>query len=150
MAAQTREDKRCAYCGSRNISAGRREGLKLAMSKLASVWSSPDKPEIVVRPKSEVACADCGAAYTVQTIGNEETRRLLPGVAVKGTALANFPRIFPGRTLDDLWDSVTASVLPEEGGTLHIFFALDGKRAYLACGMSHGRFAAVTVEVVAG
>lgn len=148
MAAQTREDKRCAYCGSRKISAGRREGLRLAMSKLAGTWSSPDEPEIEVRPKSKVDCKDCGAAYTVQTIGNEETRRLLPAIAVQDTALANFRRIFSGRVWDDLGRSVTAAVQPD-AATLHIFLALGGKRAYLVCGRAAGRFIAVAVEEAA-
>ena len=82
MAAPIREDKRCAYCGSKKISAGRRAGIGLALRKLTTMWASPDDPEIRVRPKSAVTCAHCKAAYIVQAIGNEETRQLLPAVAV--------------------------------------------------------------------
>ena len=149
MAAPTREEKSCAYCGSRKINAGRRAGLGLALSRLTTAWASPDKPEIAVRPKCRVSCTDCGAAYVVQTIGNEETRRLLPAIAVQSTALANFKSIFPGHEWDELEHSVTAAVQPD-AATLHIFLALGGKRAYLVCGRAADRFTMVAVEEAAG
>ena len=52
----------------------------------------------------------------------------------------------------DLERSVTAAVQPAtaaaqpDANELHIFLALGGRRAYLACGRTAGRFAAVAVE----
>ena len=149
MAAPTREEKRCAYCGSKNISAGRRAGLGLALSRLTTAWSSPDEPGITVRPKSRVACASCGVSYVVRSIGNEETRRLLPTIAVQDTALANFQSIFSGHVWGDLGHSVTAAVQPD-ADALHIFFALGGRRAYLMCGRAVDRFSVVDVEEATG
>ena len=121
----------------------------MALSMLTTAWASPDEPEITVRPKSRVSCADCGAAYTVQAIGNEETRRLLSVIAVQSTALVNFKGIFPDRGWVELEHAVTAAVQPDLD-TLHIFLSLGGKRAYLACGKAEGRFAMVAVEEAAG
>ena len=156
MAAPTREEKSCAYCGSKDISAGRLAGLKLGLTKLTTMWAAPNEPEIVVRPKNRVTCASCGMVYVVQTIGNEETRELLQAIAVQPTALASFQSIFPGRGWDELEDSVTVAVRPVPvaaqlgGDVLRIFLTLDGKRAYLACRRVAGRFAAAAVEEAAG
>lgn len=145
MATTAREEKRCAYCGSRDINAGKRAGLKLMLNRLAAAWASPDEPEVVVNPKSKVSCATCKAVYTVQTIGNEKTRALLGTIGVHETAIANFTDMFTGHTLDELGRSATAAVQPD-ADTLHIFFVLDGKRACLGCGRVDGRFVAASVE----
>ena len=120
----------------------------MALRKLTTMWASPDDPEIRVRPKSAVTCARCKAAYIVQAIGNEETRQLLPAVAVQHNALVNFKSIFPDHEWADLERSVTAAAQPD-ADELHIFLALGGRRAYLACGRTAGRFAAVAVEEAA-
>ena len=127
----------------------------MALRKLSTMWASPDDPEIRVRSKSAVTCAHCKAAYIVQAIGNEETRQLLPAVAVQHNALVNFKSIFPDHEWADLERSVTAAAQPvtaaaqPDADELHIFLALGGRRAYLVCGRTAGRFAAVAVEAAA-
>ena len=116
----------------------------MMLRDLTDVWASPDDPEIVVHPKSKVKCAACMATYTVQAIGNEKTRALLRAIPVHESALANFMSIFPGHEWGEAERSATAAVQPD-ADTLHIFLALGGKRACLACGRIEGRFVAVAV-----
>ena len=115
------------------------------LSRLAAAWASPDEPEVAVRPKNEVSCAACKASYTVQTIGNEKTRALPGTTGIHEVALANFTDMFAGHTLDELGRLATAAVQPD-ADALHIFFALDGKRACRGCGRVDGRFVAASVE----
>lgn len=121
----------------------------MKLSNLTTMWTSPEKPSIVLRPKSRVDCAECGAAYTVRTIGNEETRRLLPAIAVQRAALVNFKSIFGDQEWGKVEEAVTAAA-QQDDGTLHIFLALGGKRAYLTCGRVAGRFVMVGVEEARG
>ena len=118
----------------------------MMLSRLATAWASPDEPEMTVRPKNKVSCAACKAVYTVQTIGNEKTRALSEVIPVHETGLTAFSGMFPGHEFNEVHRLVTAAVQPD-ADTLNIFFVLDGKRYYLVCGRTRGRFVVVGTMV---
>lgn len=118
----------------------------MMLRSLTGVWASPDEPDIAVRPKNKVSCAACKAVYTVQTIGNEKTRALSEVIPVHETGLTAFSGRFPGHEFNEVHRLVTAAVQPD-ADTLNIFFVLDGKRYYLVCGRTGGRFVVVGTMV---
>ena len=137
------------YCNSTSITpAGLRRVIGRYIKYGIGIWFSPNSNENeIIRFCECIECSRCGANYLLMNMNENNVTSLIHSLNPQRSALQNYKDLFNETDFEN-WKKKIIAVVKIESNTLHIFFKIKTKKAYLVCNMIQGHFTIISVEEV--